>query len=1557
MANKAFEIQESKLRIGGLDLEAGATAIAIPGLSQAATYFVEEVDERDGNNPDTFGNNASNVTVIDNSRYLVLSGTTPSSSYIAAEYSVDELDDGEIDEINVETAGVFESADKTRAEAGNMWATTVANPFVSFNTGDWTQIPYRPKVRAGEITNIGGGGASSLADLDDVQLEGPVDGSVLTWNQSQEKWQNQSLPGGGSSDKLVSGDLELVFNDSGTLTFPGPGGGSDVSVDQETGIFEISTPGNIVLHNTSGSWTFSGGDLKLPAGGDIVDSTGASVLGGGGGGGATNQISSGSYNVTVNSSGVISMATARGGIEFGAMPEVGGPEHLHIMRPAGQDGSTDLFFGDDYNYVKLPGLYGSNPGSQQGVEIGSSLDEGTVSVWKFDTDGSLVFPDGSTQTTAYLTAQQYGYFAELVHTGDNRRADMEAVAMDSDGNSYISYSYYDDNESKRYGGIIKFNSLGVQQWSKNIISGNIDAEYVNIISLEYVVVSSIPTLLALGSYYDDNTSKDVGFTYFIDPADGSIIPTTSIEFTSGNGMSIKDGVFSVDPSGGIVNALVVGETYDENLQKTFTPLAPSTTDKLYVSWTEFNASGVQSGSQLNYTVGGYYNVIMNGTYVTASPDGTGSGLGIQVSAVEGGTYNIIRVNGWSGVISGWTSPQSIRVLGSNLGGVDGVNDFVFDFDPVVFADNSNNIDAAVSNKTGTPISDVFCQGSGGKDWSAEIGNSLSFEYQLNNQAFISRIGGTGWSKNIGLADYDRLHSVVVDTSSGDNYAVGYMWNGNNRGSLVIKHDIAGNQEWAVYVDPANNTGGHVTSVDLLADGNIITVDENGTVTKIDSSDGSIIWQVTIDDNPSWNNEFRGTATPDGGYILTSDEDNDYTLYVARISGNDGSVEWTKRITRTFGGNTGEIGPQNDYDAQYIDCNSTHVTIAANSYLNGASPEYVGIVINFPIDGENTDGIYGQYVISSVTLDWTTESTTSVAATVNTETNNVTNTSVTPTSSSSNLTVGKTNIGGGAEVTPPTSIVNGNSYANIADADGNLVIGVNNDNMTWTFATDRVLYGKTDEHITIAVIDADDDGYGVRQLVVDGNNTEHARTQLERDEFRIGLDFQGDNTSWTFNPTNFQVPSYKDSSIYSFGGNLTLYAMNDGSNGVARLQSVSNMNGPNVFSQFEATPTGANVKVYNGGSNGGTEYVWTFGTDGSLTFPDATVQTTAYTGGGGGGDATGVSRSDDNLIIRLTDPNNDGLELRSIVVNGNDADVASTVLGSNGFIIRTNSNVSQQQWQFGNDGNLTLPAGGTINDSTGASVLGGGGGGTTLPTDASGYLNNNGSGTLTWVAGNPAGSGMLPYTDVVVFSNTVAGDWTSFTLSGTMDSFSDYQNNIATITLSSQTALGVQAVSNTKTLWINDSRVDSNNYMVVEFPPSPTVGDVFNVAITHDQTTVNAGSFVVGQTYTILTVGDTNWTAIGAPYGGLGAVFIATGIGSGTGTATTAAGAKKIIYKPATGQRVRTFTSGQQPGLWFGTGGTYNFMYADASVGNSGMLLTFVFAGTIGGTPSWYQVYF
>ena len=50
--------------------------------------------------------------------------------------------------------------------------------------------------------------------------------------------------------------------------------------------------------------------------------------------------------------------------------------------------------------------------------------------------------------------------------------------------------------------------------------------------------------------------------------------------------------------------------------------------------------------------------------------------------------------------------------------------------------------------------------------------------------------------------------------------------------------------------------------------------------------------------------------------------------------------------------------------------------------------------------------------------------------------------------------------------------------------------------------------------------------------------------------------------------------------------------------------------------------------------------------------------------------------------------------------------------------------------------------------------------------------------------------------------------------------------------------------------------------------------------------VVAGSFVIGVTYTITTVGTTDFTLIGALDNNIGTSFVATGVGSGTGTADT-----------------------------------------------------------------------
>lgn len=63
------------------------------------------------------------------------------------------------------------------------------------------------------------------------------------------------------------------------------------------------------------------------------------------------------------------------------------------------------------------------------------------------------------------------------------------------------------------------------------------------------------------------------------------------------------------------------------------------------------------------------------------------------------------------------------------------------------------------------------------------------------------------------------------------------------------------------------------------------------------------------------------------------------------------------------------------------------------------------------------------------------------------------------------------------------------------------------------------------------------------------------------------------------------------------------------------------------------------------------------------------------------------------------------------------------------------------------------------------------------------------------------------------------------------------------------------------------------------------GNTYDVENSDNASTINAGSFVVGRAYKILTVGTTDFTAIGSDDNVVGTKFIATGIGTGTGTAT------------------------------------------------------------------------
>ena len=161
MANKPFAIQGSTLTIGGFDLQAGSNGVVIPGVTQAANYKVEEVEGTDDQTYNDFPLD-TDVYVVDAAIYntIVANGSISAfGTYIG--YTDDE---GYIDKIEVDGQGTYTHQQATTAESTNMyvWIGTTGNandrPLVP---EDWVQVPFRPKMRAGEVESIGGGNANT----------------------------------------------------------------------------------------------------------------------------------------------------------------------------------------------------------------------------------------------------------------------------------------------------------------------------------------------------------------------------------------------------------------------------------------------------------------------------------------------------------------------------------------------------------------------------------------------------------------------------------------------------------------------------------------------------------------------------------------------------------------------------------------------------------------------------------------------------------------------------------------------------------------------------------------------------------------------------------------------------------------------------------------------------------------------------------------------------------------------------------------------------------------------------------------------------------------------------------------------------------------------------------------------------------------------------------------------------------------------------------------------------------------------------------------------------
>jgi hypothetical protein len=136
---------------------------------------------------------------------------------------------------------------------------------------------------------------------------------------------------------------------------------------------------------------------------------------------------------------------------------------------------------------------------------------------------------------------------------------------------------------------------------------------------------------------------------------------------------------------------------------------------------------------------------------------------------------------------------------------------------------------------------------------------------------------------------------------------------------------------------------------------------------------------------------------------------------------------------------------------------------------------------------------------------------------------------------------------------------------------------------------------------------------------------------------------------------------------------------------------------------------------------------------------------------------------------------------------------------------------------------------------------------------------------------------------------------------------DYANTADTGTTTSSsylTAANISGIVSVTHGGTGAATLKANNLLVGNGTSSPSVipaGTTGNVLTSSTASTVTAGSFAVGTEYTILTVGTTDFTLIGAASNTVGVVFTATGVGSGTGTATTNTWVSSALAQNGLGQ--------------------------------------------------------
>jgi hypothetical protein len=163
-------------------------------------------------------------------------------------------------------------------------------------------------------------------------------------------------------------------------------------------------------------------------------------------------------------------------------------------------------------------------------------------------------------------------------------------------------------------------------------------------------------------------------------------------------------------------------------------------------------------------------------------------------------------------------------------------------------------------------------------------------------------------------------------------------------------------------------------------------------------------------------------------------------------------------------------------------------------------------------------------------------------------------------------------------------------------------------------------------LIVTVQDDDNDDWALYNRITDTGAT-LGETRLRRGDFRI--DFPGVSKTFTFDDSGvLSLPG--DIASSTQGGDISLYAIDDGDSGSAEIKTIS----------FAGSTLGSNVRVTQSNatiSTSNAAYTWTFDNTGNLTVPGNTIVSTANATGGLGGKSVSITAGASDAVTWNSNP--------------------------------------------------------------------------------------------------------------------------------------------------------------------------------------------------------------------------------------------------------------------------------------------------------------------------------